>query len=402
MVFLMVFLSTLILLSSNEAKDKIRKLFRKRMKALDTNDMMKLFNQSQKIAVKTKEDFDAQKSKIEVQEAVKAPSSPESQNEIIPAENESVEVAEEVPHDEIVKEEIPSQNEIEDLSNEIVNEMRKEPMVLQPQAGFGTAQEEVDRIYDYMQPMITCNDNHYVGTKGNSGAYQDGAYAVCLEEGLWPKKEDSCLAYSFGIDYEWSFDEGMEALGCQVHSFDPGMYDEPEHAQHSDNIFFHRWGIGEVDSDALYQRAMRDYAYRKKYGDKKLDELRKWKVRTLHSIVHELGHHGRIIDAVKIDIEGPRIGYEDKAIRSIIETGIYKCIRQISLELHVFGPINNPEYVRLQYSVMKALEEKGFKLFDVKESFGRSMEDIRGKVVKEKTQLLWCLGWVNTNVQPCS
>ena len=59
--------------------------------------------------------------------------------------------------------------------------MRKEPMVLQPQAGFGTAQEEVDRIYDYMQPMITCNENHYVGTKGNNGAYQDGAYAVCLE-----------------------------------------------------------------------------------------------------------------------------------------------------------------------------------------------------------------------------
>ena len=92
------------------------------------------------------------------------------------------------------------------------------------------------------------------------------------------------------------------------------MYDEPEHAQdrflmvaqkfgtenhsrhlhfklhfknltkHSDNIFFHRWGIGEVDSDALYQRAMRDYAYRKKYGDKKLDELRKWKVSKISKI----------------------------------------------------------------------------------------------------------------------
>ena len=110
MVFLIVFVTTLILLSSNEAKDKIRKLFRKRMKALDTNDMMKLFNQSQKIAVKTKEDFEAQKSKIDVQEAEKAPSSPESQNDIVPAEIEPVEVAEEVPHDEIVKEEIPSQN----------------------------------------------------------------------------------------------------------------------------------------------------------------------------------------------------------------------------------------------------------------------------------------------------
>ena len=30
---------------------------------------------------------------------------------------------------------------------------------------------------------------------------------------------------------------------------------------------------------------------------------------------------------------------------------------------------------------MKGLEEKGFKLFDVQESFGRSMEDIRAKVV---------------------
>ena len=80
------------------------------MKALDTNDMMKLFNQSQKIAVKTKEDFEAQKSKTEVQEAEKAPSSPEIQNDIVPAENEMVEIAEENQNDEIVKEEIPSQN----------------------------------------------------------------------------------------------------------------------------------------------------------------------------------------------------------------------------------------------------------------------------------------------------
>ena len=110
MVFLIVFVTTLVLLSSNEAKDKIRRIFRKRMKALDTNDMMKLFNQSQKIAVKTKEDFEAQKSKIDVQEVEKPPSSPIIHNNIIPAENEVVEVAEEVQHDEIVKEELPSQN----------------------------------------------------------------------------------------------------------------------------------------------------------------------------------------------------------------------------------------------------------------------------------------------------
>lgn len=57
------------------------------------------------------------------------------------------------------------------------------------------------------------------------------------------------------------------------------------------------------------------------FSDAKLNELRKWKVRTLPSIIDELGHRGRIIDAVKIDIEGPRHGYEDKTIKSILETG---------------------------------------------------------------------------------
>ena len=53
------------------------------------------------------------------------------------------------------------------------------------------------------------------------------------------------------------------------------MYDEPEHAKHTDNIFFHRWGIGEVDSDALYQRAMRDYAYRKR-SKKKIEREKRF------------------------------------------------------------------------------------------------------------------------------
>merc|ERR1712037_427833 len=127
--------------------------------------------------------------------------------------------------------------------------------------------------------------------------------------------------------------------------------DEPEHAKHSELIYFHRYGLGDVDSDALYQTALRDYAYRKKYGDAKLNELRKWKVRTLPSIIDELGHRGRIIDAVKIDIEGPRHGYEDKTIKSILATGA--------------------NYIRLQYSVMKALEAHGFKLFDSQAPSGR-------------------------------
>ena len=45
----------------------------------------------------------------------------------------------------------------------------KEAMVLQPQAGFGSPQEEVDRLYDYMKQQIPCDDLHYIGTVDNKG-----------------------------------------------------------------------------------------------------------------------------------------------------------------------------------------------------------------------------------------
>ena len=36
--------------------------------------------------------------------------------------------------------------------------MHLEPMALQPQAGMGTPQDEVNRIYDYMTPQIKWSD----------------------------------------------------------------------------------------------------------------------------------------------------------------------------------------------------------------------------------------------------
>ena len=35
---------------------------------------------------------------------------------------------------------------------------------MQPQAGFGTPQEEIDRLYDYMVPQMKCDDMKYIGS----------------------------------------------------------------------------------------------------------------------------------------------------------------------------------------------------------------------------------------------
>ncbi|KAK2705492.1 hypothetical protein QYM36_015773 [Artemia franciscana] len=67
-----------------------------------------------------------------------------------------------------------------------------------------------------------------------------GNYTVCMSKGVAPSKKD-CLVYSFGINFEWSFDEKAEDYGCQVFSFDPSM-SVPFH-HHSSKIIFYDKGL---------------------------------------------------------------------------------------------------------------------------------------------------------------
>lgn len=55
----------------------------------------------------------------------------------------------------------------------------------------------------------------------------DGAYYLCKEQKLWPFPNvngDQCLVYSFGIDWDFKFDNAIASMGCEVHAFDPCEY----------------------------------------------------------------------------------------------------------------------------------------------------------------------------------
>lgn len=135
-----------------------------------------------------------------------------------------------------------------------------------------------------------------------------------------------CLMYSMGVNedisYELDFLENVAA--CEIHAFDPA----PHVAQNKDlqarlaskNIKFHGYGIG-------------------------LDG------RTLTSIQQELGHHNRVIDVLKMDIEGGEYDFLEWLVGAcnVVQ------INQIQLEFHL-NTLPPSKFLR----IIQQLEECGF------------------------------------------
>lgn len=166
----------------------------------------------------------------------------------------------------------------------------------------------------------------------------DGQKALCLDPDVRPTPE-SCLVYSFGISGDWSFDEDMELYGCEIYSFDPTIGFNSHF--HSKSIRFYDIGLGGRDhiSD------------------------QNWRIRTLSSIYNILipKHGDRIIDYLKIDIEG----YEWDAITQILSSGMLSKVRQMTAEFHLPSNSSLQKY-RKMVAIVKSLENAGMIRFDSK------------------------------------
>ncbi|XP_055874744.1 probable methyltransferase-like protein 24 isoform X2 [Biomphalaria glabrata] len=174
----------------------------------------------------------------------------------------------------------------------------------------------------------------HIKAVGNWHICQDFPYTV----------SPPCLVYSFGINYDFSFDNAMISLGCEVHSFDPSM--KLETHKRGNNSAFYKWGISNVNSDAYQPRR-----------DMYVKHEQTWKMRTLKSIIQELGHEKRVLDVLKLDVEA----YEWGIVDNLIQTDVLKYVRQLMIEFHLFP--NFParsEYVYL-YKTYTRLREMGFR-----------------------------------------
>ncbi|OWF39220.1 methyltransferase-like protein 24 [Mizuhopecten yessoensis] len=174
------------------------------------------------------------------------------------------------------------------------------------------------------------------------GHTMDGGWDVCGEEFKYIRNE--CLVYSFGIQFDFSFDDEMASVfGCEVHSFDPSMH-EVDHV-HNPSVYFHATGLSD------YNGISKDMAG--------------WKMRTFKSIRKELFHNSRTPDILKMDIES----WEWNVLPDMLKTSQLDGVKQLLVEFHARTESRVKEYWVHKLLILRGLYLEGYRVFWV----GRNM-----------------------------
>lgn len=161
-----------------------------------------------------------------------------------------------------------------------------------------------------------------IGPSGQ-GRSSDGEKWVCDTDKIMPS---DCIVYSFGSNGNYVFEVGItERFYCEIHTFDPIMLGNVP-PELSSFVHPHPWGLDVVSHNL--SRTKRD-------GTPASQPMVEMK--TLPHIVDELRHHNKVIDILKIDVEGFEVGvledlsmWEGLKVKGTI-------FSQILVEVHLSG-----------------------------------------------------------------
>jgi len=126
----------------------------------------------------------------------------------------------------------------------------------------------------------------------------DGDKYICMDNILTSK---SCIIYSFGINYDWTFEDTMSELGCSVYAYDHTISAPPERGE---RIMFSRLGLGVMED-----------------------------MDTLDNIIDNNNHADTTIEYLKVDIEGHELGAG--GLQHWLQTGVLHHVNQLAMELHL-------------------------------------------------------------------
>ena len=181
----------------------------------------------------------------------------------------------------------------------------------------------------------------------------DGAWFVCFDDTVAPIEND-CLVLSFGVRDDDSFEEEIYALKkCEIHSIDP--FNEPPRI-----AYFRRLSNSLRDSVQVKVNNKWTFHSMGIVGDKSKIEKQNQKgwMATFDNFLDYLKIRDRVIDVLKMDIEGP----EYEIINNFDMDYICKYVKQFMLETHAPGP-RPPEQDPIKYLRILSKLEQCFALF---------------------------------------
>jgi len=181
-----------------------------------------------------------------------------------------------------------------------------------------------NRAWSIYEPIYNCPDKEKVGGLDDGGKYVCGIRRI----------KSPCLVYSFGGSFSDSFEHEVQKLtGCEIHIFDPtpGVAEVMAPKQ-PPGITYHALGLSGSDGFVTISN--------KQVPAKKLS-----------SIMQQLGHVGRKIEILKVDIEWS----EWDSFNTLFSEG-FPDVGQIQIELH-WRDLNT------LMNFMQKMEDNGFVMF---------------------------------------
>ena len=176
----------------------------------------------------------------------------------------------------------------------------------------GVPDKGFEQIYNFIQSKNTalCANVHIL--KGENSKEPD--VHICLDSIRPP-----CAVYSFGIAYNWIFDDFMIRQGCHVFSFDPSMT-LGKHKRHKNHLF-EPIGIGPKSGTHTGKSTL--------YGGKT-----NYEVLSLQDMMKRYGHNH--IDMIRMDVESA----EWSVLQQWKQDNLWQHIDQLLLEIHMYGDQN--------------------------------------------------------------
>uniref|UniRef100_A0A6A7G6S4 Methyltransferase-like protein 24 n=1 Tax=Hirondellea gigas TaxID=1518452 RepID=A0A6A7G6S4_9CRUS len=188
---------------------------------------------------------------------------------------------------------------------------------------------------------------------------------ICMDAGVAPRQDGTCVVLSFGIKNEWSFDDAMASRNCTVYSFDPTM-NVSDHRR-GERIFFFSVGLDAARGNIIVKK-------------------NKLPVESYRDILNRIARVDSIIDYLKVDIESSELGFFSNVLYD--DAALLRNVKQIGMEIH---PGKNDVSKRDKFwQHLNRLQELGFRqVFSEQNNLMRNSYLYRERRVTCCYEILW-------------